>query len=76
MAFAVLIFPINSAEDAIEVNQGQGGLLIRPGVSSTVEVDFLESKVVDDTVEAPHHVSVEVPIVLILVAIDKVEISA
>ena len=41
VAFAMLFFPVRGTEDTIEVHQGWGVLLVRPRVTSAIEVDFL-----------------------------------
>ena len=43
VAIAVLLLPVHGAEDAVEVDQGWGRLLVRPGVASAIEVYLLDS---------------------------------
>jgi hypothetical protein len=76
VALPVSFFPISGAEDAIETNQGGRGLLIRPCVSASIEVDLFEQKIIDKSTKSAHHAPVKVCIVLIGGLVDEIKISA
>ena len=76
VALSVPLLPVRSAEDTVEVNQRGRGLLIRPSVSPTVEVNLLKREVIENAAEASHHASVDVPVVFVFISIDQVEVPA
>jgi hypothetical protein len=70
------LLPVNRDEHPIKPDESRRFPLVGPSVTSPMQVDLFELAVIQEAPESAHHPAVEVPVILILIPIDQVEVSA
>jgi len=73
-AIREFILPVYRTENPVQLNQNWGVLLIRPSVFATMEGNFFEGHIINETPKPTHHSSIVVGIILILIFVNQIEI--
>lgn len=70
------LFPIRGEENVVKLDERRRVTLVTPGEATTVERQFPEVQLINQSTEAAHHTVIEIQVVLILGVEDEVEFTS